>query len=487
MSTNMQYLSPFFEQLNQGVQVAQHLTQAAQQQRQLDFEKMAQQQRMDLANREFDANQQGQLMSALQNGAKTVDSNGNLPAVPTASAGPLASPTALPSAPAGSTPGDGGYSFSGDLMSNLQNGGASSALGGGAPMASASPTSLPANLASSPRLQFGMQPEAGDPSMQVRLAGRTVQAPSLQDQLSRTAAMKEASADATRVPITKEGADLIGNIFPVGTKVDPAHMPGLASLARAKQAADAGKDTGKVIQHSQIIPSDNGGQTLVTQYTDGSVDEKPLKARGKSDKFDPANAAASAQNNATKQQTENNRQDMAKKAHDDYLKLNTEKAAIERENANLQIALDPKNGGVHYVDKDGNLTAFEKGGTAGTIPDDARDGIRQSMQAKYQANMQRLPQVISDMQGAQNTYADLSGKQGARPTAGAQSPPAPTATPQQKPAAAQGTQPKPTKRATMANIQAYAQHKYGNGKPPTPAQIKQAQKEFESAGYQVTQ
>ena len=127
--------------------------------------------------------------------------------------------------------------------------------------------------------------------------------------------------------------------------------------------------------------------------------------------------------------SDNEKRQGAEKALSDYQKLVKEKNEIETENSRLQIALDPKNGGNHYVDSKGNLTAFDKGRQS--VEENARPGLLEENRKRLAANMARLPQIVSDMQGAQNRYADLSGNQGARPTGGGNAPaaPAPAAAP----------------------------------------------------------
>ena len=397
-----QYLQPFFDSLSQGVQVAQHLKQAAMQQQENDRQNALAQSQQALREQEFRASQQGTLADMLRNGAQPVDSSGNIST-------PNPSITATPGA------------MTADKNMNF----------------------------TSPTISASLNPSGGgtaqvpsDPNQTVNMGGRQVQMPSWSDQLQRTAQAKEATADATRVPITKEGADLIGNIFPVGTMVDPAHMPGLASLARAKAAADAGQGTtGKTIAEKKLSTDDNGRETWKILYDDGTTAEVPTKSRGKTDKFSAGNAAAAAENGQTKALTENQRSESANKALKDYQTLLDQKNKIEAENRNIDIAL---NSGRHYIDKDGHLTAFDRGGQ--TIAKADRSGYQDAMRARKQANMERLPQVVSDMQGAQNRYADLSGNDGARPQGGrapaaaaapaAQAAPAPAAPQTKQPAAA---------------------------------------------------
>ena len=313
------------------------------------------------------------------------------------------------------------------------------------------------------------------------MGGRQVQVPSWSDQLQREGDAERAKREARLEPMPSEFAKLLKlDHQPLW---DPEHPGKWGDMINKAAAAQAAPDAPS-IKATHIVGDDSGNQTAVQIWDDGSVRKVSLGGIGKSNKFDPANAAASAQNGATRALTENQRAESANKALKDYQTLLDQKNKIEAENRNIDIALQS---GRHYVDKEGHLTAFDKGGQA--IAEEDRAGYQQAMQAKKKANMERLPQVISDMQGAQNRYADLSGNQGARPTGGAQQSsapaPAPAApAPQQQPkAAGKGGAPAaektPAKKATMANIQAYA-----TKKKITP---KQAQQEFESAGYQVTQ
>lgn len=433
-----QYMQPFFDTLSQGVQVAQSLRQAAMQQQENDRQNQLAQSQQALREQEFNAQQQQSLGQMLQNGAKPVDAGGNVP---------TPQPT-MSSAPAPLT-----------ADSNMN-------ITGGGRQFSIDPTG------------GGMADMPADPGQTVMAGGRQVQMPSWSDQLRRTAQAKEASTDASRVPITQQGSDMIGGMFPAGTLVDPAHMPGLAGIARTAQS---GKDSGgKVIQDSHLVNDDKGNQTMVTQYTDGTFNEKPLKTKGKSDKY--GNQEADAANAGAKALTENGRMTSGNQMMNEYHRYEGDEAALRQQLDRVDFAL--KSGGRYNVKiDDKGVATLQK-----QKPED--DGsydnsITEDLQNQRKAIESRTQQAMANKIDAGQRYWDLMGIKakwgnGAQPAGGvpaAPAPPgaAPTATPAATPK--QLAPAKSAKKASMANVQAYASKK---GITPT-----QAQQEFTSAGYQI--
>lgn len=341
-----QYLQPFFDSLSQGVQVAQHIASAAQQAREFQQTQTLAQSQEALRQQEFDAQQQQGLGTALQNGAQPVSNTGQVPL-----STPLPRPSATTDAAGGMTVDPG--------TANPQ-------------------TSI-----------------AGDPNRQYQIGGQTLQAPTLQDQLDR----ETATRNIGRVPLTQAGSDMIGGMFPAGTPVDPAHMPGLAGVARANAAANKGE---KPTKYEKAGFTDKGEPISFNPDTNEYTTGAPIPGA--------ATPAAGTAASGEKQMTPNELQAAKEKELGNYQARLKEKNELESENANIAIALKT---GKHYVDKQGNLTAFDKG--AGSIPEDGQSGYQDGMRARLAANQARLPQIISDMQGAQNRYADLSGNNGARP------------------------------------------------------------------------
>jgi hypothetical protein len=372
-----QYMQPFFDSLSQGVQVAQHLTQAALQMRELQQQREAEQARQQLAQQEFQAQQQQRLGQALTNGAQPVRPDGT--------AGPGA-----PRATQTMTPGDPN-------------------------------TAQPVTTFD----QSNMQQFQADPARTYTVAGQQLQAPTIQEQLDRQIASKKALEDADRIPVSDKLADAAG--LPRGTKVSPEHLAGLGAMAHWLNPPQ--QDNSPTVLHTQIIGDDKGNQTIVNQLSDGTVKETPLKAKGKSDKFGNPEAEAASIN--AKSMTDNQRRQAGEQALKDYQEGIKEEARLNTENHLIASALKSNN--KLYVTSDGKLRSYSQDKL--DDPDDQK-AIQEEMKTRLQNNLQRLPQVISDRQGAQNRYADASGNQGARPTAG-------------KPAAAAPAAPAPTQQFTV--------------------------------------
>jgi hypothetical protein len=471
-----QYMQPFFDSLSQGVQVAQHITSAAQQQRQFDQQQQLAQSQLALSQQEQGFREHQGLSQLLQSGAgELVPDDGMRPQSPISN-DPKDAATAMqltqtPSSGGGSSaappaaPATGGtdyanpspfsYQPQADTVPN------SPALPGAPTAGASSMPSMPGasapagtglmsqlNAASgvaAPTPAYGVTPSQQpqgtpyDPNRIVSLAGRKVYIKTPEEMNAQNAAAKAAESDVDKIQLPNTVADTLG--YPRGTKMKPVDIDKAAALVKQFKP----EDSGKTIQRSWESKDDSGNQTLVTQYTDGTVNEMPLKAKGTSNKFDPANAAASATEGQTKALTENQRQESANKALKDYQTLNEQKTKLEAENSNIAIALKT---GKHYLDKDGHLTAFDKG--AGAIPEDAQAGYQDAMKARLAANQSRLPQVVSDMQGAQNRYADLSKNEGARPTSGTPAAPAAAAATPAAPVAKAATPAPAAKAATPA-------------------------------------
>ena len=369
MPVDISYLQPMFNTLAQGVQVAQQVKQAAMQQQENDRQNELAQSRQALAEREFNANQQASLADMLKNGAQPVDGSGNI-STPNPS---------ITSAPVPMTA-DKNMQFNSPFMTSTIN-----PTGGGT-------AQVPA-----------------DPSQTVTVGGRQVQMPSWSDQLQRAGQFKEAQADATRVPITREGSDMIGGMFPAGTLVDPAHMPGLAAIARAKAAADAGQGgSGKTIVDKKLSADDKGNETWKVLYDDGTIAEIPTKAKGKSDKFDPANAAANATAGQTKALTDTARQTAMERAQRDYQDATKEEGELHAWRMSAGVAL---RSGQHTIDKNGALKRFSADAT-----DEEKKAEQEGLKALFEAKTNRLQQVITQKNDAMQRLAQLSNNPNANPT-----------------------------------------------------------------------
>jgi hypothetical protein len=121
------------------------------------------------------------------------------------------------------------------------------------------------------------------------------------------------------------------------------------SFLNYKSQADArDKKPTKEVQHTQITDDDKGNQTLVTVYKDGTKDEVPLTAKGKTAKATGANGALTAyQSEQLKNRAEDKKtaavktqQDKLDKIQADQNKLvaDTEAASTEREELETQLA-----------------------------------------------------------------------------------------------------------------------------------------------------
>ena len=461
-----QYLQPFFDTLSQGVQVAQQLKQAAIQQAQFNRDDA-------FRNRQQDLREQEAQMSAIQSGAKPVDAAGNTSYAPRPSvsmtldpstqtpvtpqpAAPVA-PSEPPPTPVGGNPvmpwspeaqtapppqqPPGRRLFDASTLAQSPNMGTAPDIQQTVPS-----TGLQLN----PGTSAPPQGFAADAKRTYSVGNQKFEDPTWAEKLQRTTDQW----NAQKYP-TEEGVDIGDELakaahLPKGTKIPPSKLGQLGPLI--KQMAPAGESyddyTDKNGVVTRLFSDEKGNPTRKVSL--GSIGKSSRAAgggAGDGSEEKPITATAKAAE--------------AQKALTDYDTFNKLKAKLENENDLLDVAI--KNG-VQRVDAKGNLVNYDKPGEHATPAQ--RKGFIEEMQARKTANLRQLPQVISDMQGAQNRYADFSGKESARPT---------------NPDGSRigGPQPKPTKRATMANIQAYAAKK-----KITP---QQAQKEFEGSGYQINQ
>jgi hypothetical protein len=335
-----EYMQPFFDSLSQGVQVAQHLTQAALQMRELQQQRAAEQARQQLAQQEFQAQQQQSLGQALAGGAQPVR-NGNVS---------IPAPTPQVNAPT--------LQSTGGMSLDFKN---------------TTPADVPA-----------------DPSRTYTVAGQTLQAPSLQDQLDRTIANKKALEDADRIAISDKLADAAG--LPRGSKVSPEHLAGLGAMAHWLNPPQ--QDNSPTVLHTQIIGDDKGNQTIVNQMSDGTVKETPLNAKGKTDKF--AHPEVEAANANTRALTANAAQDVKNKALADYQRLTKEESEIDQQRLAIGTALKS---GQHYVDKNGTLKKFDAAAT-----DEEKAAQLEDMKNRFAAVTKRREEVVAEKNDAMQRY-----------------------------------------------------------------------------------
>lgn len=349
------YLQPFFDSLSQGVQVAQHITSAAQQQQQLDTENALSQSRQALAEQEQREREQSTLADALRNGATPVDGSGNI-SVPNPSITSTMAPVTT----------DPNMNFTSPLVHSLMN-----ANGGGS-----------ASVAS-------------DPGQTVTLGGRQVQMPSMQDQLERTRALDEAKDMAGRSPLTQEGSDMIGNMFAPGTLVDPAHMPGLAGIARAKVAGDKPEKTTKF---EKAGFTDKGEPVSFDPDQNKYVVGKPIAGM--------AAVSAPGGANGEKQMTPNERQNAGDKAMASFHNFESQEMDLRQQLDRLDHGL--KTGGAYTVTTDDKgksklvKAVTDKDGN----PPDPQE-ILSDLQTQRENVGNRLRQVLTNKYDAGDQYAQI--------------------------------------------------------------------------------
>lgn len=306
-----QYLQPFFDSLSQGVQVANSLRQAAQQQQQFDRD-------MKLREGQQALNQQQQYYNAVQSGATPVDKNGNVGSVPAQTATPtfgapstIDTSTGAPAAPQTATP----------AMPWASNGAPSPLANTGqsyqspwdvAPSQQATyspapppltPPSLPYASVSNDGLAAGTVPGQtngiqADPARVAQAGGQTVQVPSWADQLKRTsdqwnAQQYPAAAPDDSVAIGPELEKATG--FPAGTTWSKSHMGQLAQLI-GKMSPDAPnvKFSGFNAQGQPVFVNLDNKQVTLGKAVPGMAassdadGEKPLTATARQNAADKA-------------------------------------------------------------------------------------------------------------------------------------------------------------------------------------------------------
>jgi hypothetical protein len=411
-----EYMQPFFDTLTQGVQVAQHLTNAALQMRQLEQEKQAQQQRQQLAQQEFDAQQQQSLGQQLTAGATPVRPDG------TAGAG-------VPRPTTTTDPGTGQISTTFD--------------------------------------QNNRQYFPADPSRTFTVAGHTLQAPTIQDQLDRQVAGKKALEDADRIPISDKLANAVG--VPSGTKLSPEHMAGFGALARWLNPPP--QDNSPTWQ--DFKDNDSGHVTRVWTDANGNVVKK-------SDIGKLVGEKAAGGDGSGKQLTPDALLGARQKAIADYQKASREEAELNQDRVAIGTALKS---GQHYVDKNGNLKKFDP-----TATDEEKAAIQDNMRGLFEQKTNRLKQVISEKNDAMNRYGTAPQVSTEQATAALGQPGGKSAKPAvQAPAAPQAQAPAAPKQqaaatqkvASMADLQAYAKK---SGKS-----LDEVKKMALSRGYQIGQ
>jgi hypothetical protein len=332
-----QYMQPFFDSLSQGVQVAQGLRQAALQQQELDLQKNRQadeasfrQQELDRQGRESGLRENLDRATLLQQGAKPVDAQGN---VPTPTPAPLNDMNAEP-----------GQRFT-------LNGTASTPL----------PT---------------------DPGRTMSIGGSPLQVPGIQDMLDQDLVRRKAESGIGKVPLTKEGSDMIGGMFPEGTPVSPEHMPGLAAVARAN-----------AINNKEPKPR-------ALQHTGFTTDGRPLSFDPESGKTTAGDRIPGMENQggagADKTLTPDAMLNARLKSLSDYKGASKEEADLEGERLALGTALRT---GQHYIDAKGALKKFDAGAT-----DEEKSAMQDNMRQMFQAKTNRLKQVIADKNDAMGRY-----------------------------------------------------------------------------------
>lgn len=337
-----QYMQPFFDTLSQGVQVAQHLHQAALQQQQLDLERQRQgdeanfrQQELDRQNRDAGLRENLDQANLIGKGAKSVDDQGNV-ATPT----PAPQNTMNPSSASGMDVHPGlNYTLNG--VANTQ---------------------LPA-----------------DQGRTVSVGGRSLEVPGVQEMLDQDVAKRKADATVGKVPLTKEGSGMIGGMFAEGTPIDPAHMPGLASVARANALNNKPARTTRLEQKGF---TEKGEPITFDPDTGETTVGKPIPGMA-------------GQGGAGKQLTPDAALGAREKAIKEYQDATKEEGELNSQRLRLGTAL---NSGVHYV------STNEKGGTKltpfGSMDDKEVNAQQADMRNQFQALSNRLKQVISQKNDA---------------------------------------------------------------------------------------
>lgn len=340
-----QYMQPWFDTLAQGVQVAQHLRQAAVQQKQLQQARQEFQQRQNLQNQEFGLHQQLEKARLVQAGATPVDAQGNVN---------------LP----GSTP-----SF-GDPL-------------GVAPLPSA------------PAASF-----AASPNRTVTIGTSAFELPS-DDELTQDAADRQrAIYNATAVPISDQAAKALG-VAP-GTRLPAREIAGYGGLSGALARAGKAQPKKPVPWRTSIVTADNGKSSEVVTYSDGSVKEIPLQAKGRTDKF--VNPGTPGTGNAGAGVTPDAGLANRSRELKTYSNLLSQESQLNQQRLRLGAALRT---GTYYLDKNGNLKPMTDKYGAPLNP--------QQIAAQQDDMRQRFDAATNELKNVVNQKYDVMGRVGAKP------------------------------------------------------------------------
>lgn len=421
-----QYLQPFFDSLSQGVQVAQHLNQAAIQHQQLQEAQREFNARQALQQQEFGLSSQLDKANLVGQGATPVDSSGNVNA-------PAPQPVQTTNA-------------AGVPSTTLANTGQSAAV--------------PAD-ASKPTVSVG---------------GSTLEVPTLQDKLQQQISSQQ-QVEAATYPTAKQ---VFGDLLPNGADPNlrfPINQAGSVLAGRAYGQAVRGEqqqpqDPTKTITKQQIERDDKGNLTAVNSFADGHVEAAPVldkqgkQVKGQSDKFGNGGEAGGG---AGRQLTPDAILATRNKALEDYQKAGKEESGLEQESLALGTALKS---GQHYVDKNGNLKRFDPAATPEEVAAQQDD-----MRNRLTTVQKRIQEVIAEKNDAMQRYGtkpQVSTQQAQQAIQSGMAPQQGGAAPAKT--SRQGGQ--PTKKvATKANVQAYAAQK--------GISSQQAQQEFAQAGWTV--
>jgi hypothetical protein len=289
------YLQPFFDTLTQGVQVAQHLRQAALQQQELEQARRAQeaaeaqrQQEIDQRNRQLDLNSRLQQASLIESGARPVNSSGQ-----------VSVPMETPNPMAGILPGESAFTPAGT-------------------------TSV-----------------AADTGRVIPVNGQSYEIPNADELRQRSLQQRLDEYNIGKAPLSEEGSRAIGGILPPGTMLDPAHLTNIGTIVRANQQPapkysykDFTDDSGNVTR----VVSDGQGNTVRTIQLGKLGGTKGEGGAGGRQLTPDAELSA------------------RQKALADYQRASKEEAQLNQDRLTLGTALKT---GQHYVDKNGNLKRFD--------------------------------------------------------------------------------------------------------------------------------
>jgi hypothetical protein len=228
-----QYLQPFFDTLSQGVQVAEHLRQAALQQQQLDQARQAQeaaqaqrQQEIEQRNRQLDLSSQLQQANLIERGARPAQN------------GRVSMPMSTPTDTGGIVPGAPAFAPSGA-------------------------TSVPV-----------------DQGRTIAIGGQQYEIPNADELNQRNLSERLAQYNIGKVPLSEEGSKALGGVLPPGTLVDPEHMAGAGSMMRAYGALN--RPTAERPLHFTQAYDTHGNLTMIgtDPQTGEIVSQKTVKGVG---------------------------------------------------------------------------------------------------------------------------------------------------------------------------------------------------------------